>query len=148
MWFTENAGNKIGVVTTSGSFNEYTVPTASSGPRDIRVGSDNNLWFTESNGNKIAKGTTTGTFTEYAVPTANSQPPSIAVKSIPMARTLPANDEAHPRRPLVRRKATKSRNAAAVGCSDWFAGAFLQFCRRHSSRWLDGTPSSRRRHPP
>jgi hypothetical protein len=36
------------------------------------------------------------------------------------------NDKAHPRRPLVRRNAPKNRNAAAVGCSDWFAtqGAF------------------------
>src|SRR5262249_25141029 len=31
---------------------------------------------------------------------------------------------AHPRRPLVRRSAPKTRNAAAVGCSDWLA----EFC--------------------
>ena len=37
-----------------------------------------------------------------------------------LIRTLP-NDEAHPRRPLVRRNVPKNRNAAAVGCSGWFA---------------------------
>src|SRR5262249_31573814 len=35
------------------------------------------------------------------------------------------NAQAHPRRPLVRRYAAKNRNAAAVGCSDWLAGAPL-----------------------
>jgi hypothetical protein len=33
------------------------------------------------------------------------------------------NGTTHPRRPQVRRNAPKNRNAAAVGCSDWFAGA-------------------------
>jgi hypothetical protein len=34
------------------------------------------------------------------------------------------NDHAHPRRPLVRQDTAKTNNAAAVGCSDWFCGAF------------------------
>jgi hypothetical protein len=36
---------------------------------------------------------------------------------------LSANDTAQQRRPLVRRNVAKNRNAAAVGCSGWFAGA-------------------------
>src|SRR5258708_63573 len=35
LWFTENTGNKIGRVTTAGSFTEYVVPTANSAPAAI-----------------------------------------------------------------------------------------------------------------
>jgi cysteine-rich repeat protein len=66
-------------VTTTGTFNEYPIPTASSLPFGIAAGPDANLWFTENNGNKIGKVTTTGTFTEYPIPTANSDSEGITV---------------------------------------------------------------------
>src|SRR2546426_8718651 len=65
MWFTENAGNKIGRVTTGGTFSEYAVnqigrvtpsgvfsefpiPTGDNyAPSGITAGPDGNMWFTE-----------------------------------------------------------------------------------------------------
>jgi hypothetical protein len=77
-WFTENAGNKIGRITTSGLItNEYPIPTANSGPQAIAVGPDSALWFTESTGNKIGRISTSGVITEYPIPTANSSPQGI-----------------------------------------------------------------------
>jgi streptogramin lyase len=90
LWFTETGyfvypgpqspGNKIGRITTSGSFSEFPVPTAISLPSDITTGSDGALWFTESgsavdfNGQpylrvpgKIGRITTSGSFTEYPI---------------------------------------------------------------------------------
>ena len=74
MWFTEDAGNKIGKITTGGSFTEFPVPTASSDPSGITAGPDGNLWFAESNTNKIGRITTSGSFTEFPVPTPSSGP--------------------------------------------------------------------------
>jgi virginiamycin B lyase len=53
LWFTEEAGNKIGQLTTAGHFSEFTIPTAGSAPFGIVTGSDGHLWFTEFSGNKI-----------------------------------------------------------------------------------------------
>jgi streptogramin lyase len=75
LWFTEQSGNKIGTVTTSGAFTEYNIGlTASCTPYDIVAGPDGNLWFTENTGNKIGRITTGGTITEFALPTANAGP--------------------------------------------------------------------------
>ncbi|HVS45179.1 MAG TPA: hypothetical protein VMS32_00755, partial [Verrucomicrobiae bacterium] len=74
LWFTESLDGKIGRVTTSGTFTEYTIPTASSGPYGITTGPDGALWFTEDNAGKIGRVTTSGTFTEYMIPTAQSNP--------------------------------------------------------------------------
>lgn len=74
LWFTEKTAGKIGKITTSFTFTEYTIPTAASAPADIAAGPDGNLWFVESGANKIGKITTTGTITEYAIPTASSTP--------------------------------------------------------------------------
>lgn len=54
LWFAENPGRKIGNVTTSGTFIEYSPPT---GPItiDIVAGPDGNLWFTEETANKIGR---------------------------------------------------------------------------------------------
>jgi streptogramin lyase len=68
LWFTEDIGNKIGRITPRGSFTEFPVPTASSGPRGITAGPDGNLWFTELDGNKIGRITTGGSFTEFQIP--------------------------------------------------------------------------------
>ena len=48
-------GQKIGRITTSGTFTEFVVPTANGVPNVITVGSDGALWFTEAAGNKIGR---------------------------------------------------------------------------------------------
>ena len=72
LWFTEQAANKIGRITTAGVITEFAIPTADSGPRGIAAGPDGNLWFTEGDGNKIGRITTAGVVTgEFpSVPTA------------------------------------------------------------------------------
>jgi virginiamycin B lyase len=81
LWFTENAGNKIGRVSATGAFSEFAIPTAGSGPSGITAGPDGALWFTESNfaGNNIGRITTSGTITEFPVLTADSEPTGITV---------------------------------------------------------------------
>jgi streptogramin lyase len=72
LWFTEYNSNKIGKVTTSGAFTEYSIPpNPGGGPSDITTGPDGNLWFTEG-GNKVDKVTTSGTITEYSIPPNSS----------------------------------------------------------------------------
>jgi streptogramin lyase len=78
LWFTEQAGNMVAKITTSGVVTEYTVPTANASPSGIVAGPDGNLWFTEYYGNKVARVTTSGVITEYGVPTTNANPSGIA----------------------------------------------------------------------
>jgi streptogramin lyase len=47
LWFTENAGNKIGRITTTGVITEFPVPSSDSSPYGITAGQDGNLWFTD-----------------------------------------------------------------------------------------------------
>jgi hypothetical protein len=65
--FTENLGNKIGRITTSGILTEYPVPTPNSVPDGIASGPDGALWFTEHDVDKIGRITTAGVITEYAI---------------------------------------------------------------------------------
>ena len=81
LWFTELSANKIGRVTTGGSFSEFAVPTAASQLGDITAGPDGALWFTEESGNKIGRITTGGSISEFLVPTSSSGPLDIAVGS-------------------------------------------------------------------
>jgi len=74
LWFTESAGNKIGMITPSGEITEFAIPTAASAPAGITAGPDGNLWFTESAGNKIGMITPSGTITEFPIRTEDSQP--------------------------------------------------------------------------
>jgi virginiamycin B lyase len=76
LWFTEQAGNKIGRITTNGTITgEVTVPTSGSRPEFIVPGPDGALWFTEGSGNNIGRITTAGTITnEFPVLTASSEP--------------------------------------------------------------------------
>jgi len=69
LWFTENAANKIGRITTGGVVTEYPIPTANASPTDIAAGSDGALWFTESGAYKIGRISTSGVITEYPLPT-------------------------------------------------------------------------------
>ena len=74
LWFTENAGNKIGRITTAGVITEYPVPTANSSLWGITAGPDGALWFTGFASNYIGRITTAGAISEYSVPTGNSGP--------------------------------------------------------------------------
>jgi len=67
LWFTEQSGDNIGRITTSGAFLEYPVPTPDSRPTGIAAGSDGALWFTETTSYKIGRIGTTGGILEYAL---------------------------------------------------------------------------------
>ena len=57
VWFLDNPGNKVGRVTTTGQFFEYTIPTQGSQPWNMTLGPDQALWFTERGpgANKIGR---------------------------------------------------------------------------------------------
>ena len=55
LWFTENSGNNIAHITTSGSITEFPIPTSHSAPVGLTVGPDGGIWFVESSGNKIGR---------------------------------------------------------------------------------------------
>jgi virginiamycin B lyase len=74
LWFTENAANKIGRITTDGVISEFTIPTADSSPFFITTGPDGAVWFTEAASSSI---TTAGVISEFPIPTANSSPAGI-----------------------------------------------------------------------
>jgi streptogramin lyase len=91
LWFTEEAGDKIGRITTSGQITEITLPSGAT-PQSIASGPDGNIWFTEAgNGSSVAPAigevvipqttattttttTTTGT-TPTSTATASTPPP-------------------------------------------------------------------------
>ena len=67
LWFTEEHGNRIGRITTSGAITEYTAGlSAGAAPVEITPG-PGGLWFTESGTNRVAQITTGGTITEHPV---------------------------------------------------------------------------------
>jgi virginiamycin B lyase len=75
LWFTEEAGNKIGKITTNGAVTEYYLGlTASCKPRCITAGPDGALWFTEYAADKIGRITIDGAITEYDIPTTGGKP--------------------------------------------------------------------------
>jgi streptogramin lyase len=78
LWFTEQAANKIGRITTWGEIIEFSIPTPGSKPLSIVAGIDGNLYFTEVVGNKIGGITASGTIMEFPIPTAASSPLGIA----------------------------------------------------------------------
>lgn len=57
LWFAEDQGNKIGIVSsnTNAIITEITIPTLASGPTRITEDPKNDLWFVESNSNGIGK---------------------------------------------------------------------------------------------
>ena len=55
LWFTEQDGNRIGRISTTGQITEYTVPTNRSEPKGITESSNGEIWFTEYSGNKIGQ---------------------------------------------------------------------------------------------
>jgi virginiamycin B lyase len=57
---------------------QYPIPTASSRPMGIALGSDGNLWFTEFAASKIGQLNTSGKISENATPTKGAGPNAIA----------------------------------------------------------------------
>ena len=56
LWFTEQAGNRIGRMAPDGTaIKEFDLPNPASAPRIITIGPDNNLWFSEHEGNRIGR---------------------------------------------------------------------------------------------
>ncbi len=77
LWFTEEAGNKIGTLGESAKLSEYPVPTKNAEPLNIVLGTDGNLWFTEFGASQIGRVSTSGTsFVECVLPSQNGQAPT------------------------------------------------------------------------
>jgi virginiamycin B lyase len=68
--------NKIGKMTTGGTFTTYTIGSMDSA-NDITLGPDGNLWFCDGMANEIGRMTPSGTFTLWSIPTASSMPVGI-----------------------------------------------------------------------
>jgi virginiamycin B lyase len=98
VWFVETAvsngstlGNaKIGRISASGAFTEYTLP-AGSEPQQIVVGPDNNLYFTVGSGGFNFIGQivpSSGVITRFEIPTANASATGLAFGPGPGGTTL------------------------------------------------------------
>lgn len=91
VWFTEQAGNKIGRLNPmDASITEFSIPTSNSQPAgmDVLAGSPTQVWFTERSGNKLGRLVVTSTteyaFTEYPLPSqyANAQPEDVHIQNV------------------------------------------------------------------
>ncbi len=51
-----------------GTFTEFAIPTAGSGPQQLVTGPDGNVWFSENLGAKVARVTPAGVISEFPVP--------------------------------------------------------------------------------
>ena len=78
LWFVEGTANKVGRLTTTGTFTEYPIPENVGRPRSIAAGSDGALWFTETMENRIGRVTTNGEFKDYPLPVEKALPQAIA----------------------------------------------------------------------
>jgi len=79
LWFTEESGNQIGRITTSGAITEYRVGSSTTylSLYDITAGPDGALWFTELAQRAIGRITTSGVITTYTYPVTNGEPDAI-----------------------------------------------------------------------
>jgi virginiamycin B lyase len=76
LWFTEETGEIVGHLTTSGA--SYVTSSGSfSGPLEIVSGADGAMWFTEAYGSEIGRLTIGGFLNFYYIPTINSNPQGI-----------------------------------------------------------------------
>jgi virginiamycin B lyase len=84
LWFAENQANKIGRVSTSGSWSDYLLPSSNfngtwiDGPSMITLGPDGACWFLERTANKIGRIDTSGRILEYSLPAKAAQGEGIA----------------------------------------------------------------------
>lgn len=81
LWFPLPMANSLGMLNLkNNTYQQWVVPTPSSGPWDIAIDHNGKIWFTEHYSNKIGKfDPTTQTFTEIATPATNSVPYGITV---------------------------------------------------------------------
>jgi virginiamycin B lyase len=81
LYFSDNAGYKIGVMTTSGAVTEYPLPSGNA-PHGIVLGPDGNVWFVAENyagTSTVGRITPAGTITEYPIPTKPSSEFSLCI---------------------------------------------------------------------
>lgn len=81
VWFTERAGNRIGVLDPrAGRIREIAIPTPDSQPTGLAVGPDGTVWFTEKRASKIGRlDPSTLQITELATPTPEAEPSTVVV---------------------------------------------------------------------
>jgi virginiamycin B lyase len=80
MWFVEDDGDAVGVISAALQITEYPLSHDDSEAYGIVVGTDNTLRFTEANANVIARITQDGAISEQPVPTANADVRELAVQ--------------------------------------------------------------------
>lgn len=101
LWFTEQAGNRIGRISPSGVLMEFSAGIgANANLQGIALGPDGNLWFTEVNLNQIGQITPSGVVTEFSTgiqaahsPSGSLPGPTATFGSLNMA--LIASAESH-----------------------------------------------------
>ncbi|HTV73736.1 MAG TPA: hypothetical protein VME66_08545 [Candidatus Acidoferrales bacterium] len=77
LYFTEEAANKVAVLTQSATFVEYPLPEAGSEPLSLVLAQDGEIWLTEFGGDRIAQfNTATGQFTECTLPQEGGKTPT------------------------------------------------------------------------
>jgi virginiamycin B lyase len=76
LWFYESGLNRIARMTTTGTIDEFQVPTANGmyTRATIVLGPDNNMWFSEMNASQIGRVSPSGSISEYPTPTKSSAP--------------------------------------------------------------------------
>jgi streptogramin lyase len=72
LWVTDTGTNSIWRATTSGSWTQYSIPTANSLPTGIAALSDGNIWFGEFDASNIGQLTlANGTLSQFSMPGSN-----------------------------------------------------------------------------
>jgi virginiamycin B lyase len=66
IWFAQH-GAKIGRLSTTGTFAEFSIPSTTASLQEITRGPDGNIWVTQSYGAALARMTLAGSTTEYPV---------------------------------------------------------------------------------
>ncbi|HZU36463.1 MAG TPA: hypothetical protein VFA18_11170 [Gemmataceae bacterium] len=92
LWFTEQAGNLLGRITTKGALVEYPIATVNSQPTGIITGPDHNLWWTEAPGGKLGQLNATIVVTPAAAKTLVLTGTSSSVAGAPYTITVTARD--------------------------------------------------------
>jgi len=77
LFFTEEAADKLGVLSSTATITEYPLPVANSKPLNITVGEDGNIWLTEFGGDRIAEfNLSNAAFTECTLPAQTAASPT------------------------------------------------------------------------